>query len=249
MRCKLCASYSPYYNPAPHYSYGELRKVVENFFSIVDDVDIFTITGGEPLLHKDIGNVLNFIGEYRDRINIRLELITNGTILPGNEVLVALSDSGSSVILDDYGQSLSRNADNCEAALKEYGIAYTRRDYHSDNAYYNGWVDMAEFLDDPTNISEAKRKFDTCVQSVFVRAHPIIDGKIYVCSPYNRIRTLGKIKDQPSEYFDLLDESEPIEERKRQMIDFANIAYLSSCAYCKGWFETSERFKPAEQLP
>jgi organic radical activating enzyme len=123
MRCKLCASYSPYYNPVPHYSYGELCKVVENFFNIVDDVDIFTITGGEPLLHKEIGNVLNFIGEYRDRINIRLELITNGTMLPGNEVLAALSDSDSSVILDDYGQSLSRNADHCEVALKEYGMS------------------------------------------------------------------------------------------------------------------------------
>jgi hypothetical protein len=39
------------------------------------------------------------------------------------------------------------------------------------------------------------------------------------------------------------------EERKRQMIDFADIACLSSCAYCKGWFETSERFAPAEQMP
>lgn len=52
LKCKLCAGYSPYYNPQPHYSINRLSEILRRYFSIVDYVEKFTITGGEPFCMK-----------------------------------------------------------------------------------------------------------------------------------------------------------------------------------------------------
>ncbi|MEW6064001.1 MAG: radical SAM protein [Bacillota bacterium] len=51
LRCKLCGAYSPYYSPTPHWGYDDLAKSVIKYFEVVDYVEKFTLSGGEPLLH------------------------------------------------------------------------------------------------------------------------------------------------------------------------------------------------------
>ena len=40
-----------------------------------------TISGGEPLLHPDLGKLVEYLCTYGDRIGL-LEFITNGTMIP-----------------------------------------------------------------------------------------------------------------------------------------------------------------------
>ena len=50
LRCKLCAAYIPYNNKRKHYSIDSLKNNTRKYFEIVDEIDKYTISGGEPLL-------------------------------------------------------------------------------------------------------------------------------------------------------------------------------------------------------
>ena len=68
LKCKLCGAYSPYYsNPKPHWSLSQLKLYTDKYFEIVDYVEKMTISGGEPLLHPDLGKLVEYLCTY-DRI-------------------------------------------------------------------------------------------------------------------------------------------------------------------------------------
>jgi molybdenum cofactor biosynthesis enzyme MoaA len=90
---------------------------VRRFFEIVDTVSIFNIGGGEPLLNKCLPEFISFVGTYRQRIQKRFEVVTNGTIVPNDDLLQALCDNDAFVLLDDYGPNRSKNAQVVEDKL------------------------------------------------------------------------------------------------------------------------------------
>jgi organic radical activating enzyme len=249
LKCKICNVYAPYYSPVPHYAYDMLIDYIDRSFQIFESVDIFSISGGEPLLHEKLPEILDYLCQYRDRISNRLEVITNGTILPDNTLLKSMIKSGVSVLLDDYGTDLSKKAKNIAAKLGEHGIKYELRTQNREDMHFGGWVDLSEFSVEPKSIEDTKWLFDNCMLANELRCHPIIDGKIFVCSPYRRLHSLGKIPDNPKEYFDLFDDSLTLEEKKSCFAEFLALDNLSACAYCRGFLHDSPRFTPAEQLP
>lgn len=250
LKCKLCCSYAPYYNPVPHYSGETLRDYTRRFFELADTVDIFNIGGGEPLLNACLPEFIAYIGTHRHRILKRLEVVTNGTIVPNDALLQAMRDNHVFVLLDDYGSDRSKNVQAVADKLTTCGIAFNRRGNNSGDAYCDGWVDLSAFSETPKSKDATEWLSKNCVQANELRCHPIVDGKIFVCSSYRRCLILGRIEDDPNEYFDLLDDSVSLEEKKERLVKFLRRDVFSSCAYCNGWLPGSKRFVPAqEQLP
>lgn len=67
-RCNLkCKLY--YSNPKPHWSLSQLKLYTDKYFEIVDYVEKMTISGGEPLLHPDLGKLVEYLCTYGDRIH------------------------------------------------------------------------------------------------------------------------------------------------------------------------------------
>ena len=54
LKCKHCLAFIPYYKDPKNMSYEEAKKVLEIYFQVVDSVEHFTVTGGEPLLNVDL---------------------------------------------------------------------------------------------------------------------------------------------------------------------------------------------------
>lgn len=250
LKCRLCCAYVPYYaKPVPHYSCSEVTKAIKRFFELVDFTDICTLTGGEPFLHDMLPNILDYARQYRARIG-RLEVITNGTVLPSERLVQSLKAADARVLMDDYGPSLSVHASEIEEIFKESSVDCERR-YNSDTeqgAYCNGWVDLLHFSDNPVSDRQAKSLFSRCVQANELRCNPVISGKIYACPAYAFCVRQGKVKDDPQYFIDLLDDSLPLDVQKRKMKEFCQIDVLPSCAYCHGWLPESKRYVPAEQI-
>ena len=250
LKCKLCCSYAPYFDPVPHYSYETLTDYVQRFFTLVDTVSIFNIGGGEPLLNACLPDFIASLKPYRDRIHKRLEVVTNGTIVPNDHLLSVMRKNRVFVLLDDYGPDRSRAVQEVEDKLTAYGIDYNRRRNNSEKAYYDGWVDLSTFSETPKNAEDAVWLSKNCIQANELRCHPIVDGKIFVCPSYRRCLVLGRIADNPDEYFDLMDDTISIEEKKTRIVKFLKRDVFSSCAYCNGWLPDSKRYIPGEeQLP
>lgn len=98
LRCKLCAVYAPYYDKPFHPTYEFLVKCVDRYFEIVDHIKLFSVSGGEPLLRNDLSRIIDKVYTYVDRIE-RFEIITNGTIVPSDNIIESLSAFGKKLNL------------------------------------------------------------------------------------------------------------------------------------------------------
>jgi len=250
LKCKLCCAYAPYFpTPVPHYSFAELTGWIKRFFELADNVDIFTFGGGEPFLHENLAELVDFVGNYRERIG-RLEVITNGTILPSEKLIKSLKDANARVLLDDYGPKLSVKAPEIAEIFEKNDVNFEYR--HNSNtengAHCNGWFDVVHFLDEPVPYEDAKRLFDKCIQAHELRCHPVIDGKIYICPAYERCVRINKVPDDSEYFIDLSDNVTSLEEQKEKVKKYLEIDYIPSCAFCNGFCKDSKRYVPAEQL-
>lgn len=254
LKCELCCVYAPYFPPpGPYYPFQDLTEQIARFFEIVDFADIFTIAGGEPLLHKSLADIVDFVNQYRTRIG-RLEIITNGTLLPSERLIQSVKAANARFLVDDYGPELSIKAEEIEALLKERNVMHERRPNGDTEkgAHCDGWLDILHFSDEPISQHEAEKLFSKCMlgaePTTKVRCNPVVDGRVYVCSPYEFCLRNGKIEDDPRYYIDLTDRTQSVESQKEKAIEFLNIKVLPSCSYCNGFLLDGKRYVPARQL-
>lgn len=250
LKCKLCAGYSPYYNPQPHYSLDLLSDIIDRYFSIVDYVEKFTVTGGEPFLHEDLSRILEKIIEHKGQFG-KIEIITNGTLFPNKDLQTVLEKYGKQdgciiIMVDDYGE-ISTKVPNLEKYFKDNKIVHRIRIYHGDDAYCGGWVNFSDFSKKLNSEIEMIQKFQKCALPKMNFCFAIKKGEMHPCTFAHRIMELNLMPRNKSEYIDLFDDS-TVEQQKAKIRNILNIKYFSACAYCNGMCEDSQRYAPAEQL-
>ena len=109
LRCKLCLAFIPYYKDPRDTTLEEAKKVIKSYFQVVDTVKTFTVTGGEPIVNKDLDGILAELYSYKDQITGSIDFVTNGTLdIPSNVLDRFEKHSNCTrVILSDYGEDLS----------------------------------------------------------------------------------------------------------------------------------------------
>lgn len=251
LNCALCAAYAPYVTTtSAHFPFVHLKNSLAKFFEIVDYTDKFTITGGEPLLHPDFPNYLALFQQYAGKVGV-IEIISNGTVVPGRELLSIAEELGEgkvSFLIDHYG--ISKKIPELQRLFDENRIRYTIRDYHTQAAHCNGWVDFGD-------LTQKKRERQEEIEALYAKcAHPqklqfcfiIRDGIMYPCAPCEVCHELGVTTGNDHEYIDLFDDSLTVEEQRRKIRNIYAGKSLSACAYCNGMCDDSQRYTPAVQL-
>ncbi|WP_312811722.1 radical SAM protein [Sedimentibacter sp.] len=251
LRCKLCAGYSPYYNPQPHYSFERLSEILKRYFAIVDYVQKFTITGGEPFLHEELDKILIETIKYRKQFGM-IEIITNGTLFPSEKLKAVLEkyatkDGCITLLVDHYGE-LSKKIYELEQYFNKKDINHKIRIYYGENAHCGGWVNFGDFSKKLIFESQIIEKFEKCaIPSKLNYCLTIKNGEMHPCTFSHRIMELNLIERNKDEYIDLFDNN-TLEQQKEKILHLFNIKSLSACAYCNGMHDNSIRYVPAEQL-
>jgi organic radical activating enzyme len=247
LKCKLCAVSAPYYDIPPHFTFNELRGSIDVYFGTVDFVDKFTLNGGEPFLHKELPRIVDYLQAYSTQIGL-LEILTNGTIIPGTDLLTSLKSAASmDVMVNDYGKKISKANEVCDY-LSAAGISCRYREQHDDAVHCGGWVDLTDLSRKNRTPAETAEVYSKCAYPGPFNCFVIIGGKGYICGVYKRAEYLGIIPDNSGEYVDFRDRLESVELRREKIKNFKNRKYFSACAYCAGFCDDSPRFVPAEQL-
>lgn len=252
LKCKLCAVYAPYYKEPFHPTLEYLNQCIDQYFNIVERVRLFSISGGEPLLRNDLPLIINKIHQYENRID-RLEIITNGTIIPSDELIDSLQQFRIQLnfLVDDYGQDKSVNALAASVKFRKIdGASVTLRDYHSDEMHCGGWVNYGISVDSPQkSIEETKRLFSKCSYPQKLDfCTSMVNGKLYSCTQLRRLIEIGVLDPDPSEVFDLFDPNQSAESIWERIKALYDVDMLSACAYCNGICDDSIRYPAAEQL-
>ena len=221
-----------------------LVKDVDLFFSCVDHIMLFHVSGGEPFLYKHTADLIEYIDKnYGDRIDT-LRMVTNGTQVPKDEVLVKLSKYNVEITVDDYREAVPKFNDRFDQLvnkLEEYHIKY----------YINkadSWIDLAPERTDYSNWSDEllMKHRDSCSQSW----EELRDGKIYSCN-YAAYATVAGIAGEQDleETYDL---KKFTPEKKKELIEFrlgyTEKGYTNFCKKCRGFTpENSDEVEPANQ--
>lgn len=245
LNCRNCLNFNPFAKQFYVREWDELIKDVDLFFSCVDRVMLFHVSGGEPMLYKHTADLIEYIDvHYGDRIDT-LRTVTNGTIIPKEDVLQKLSKCKVEITVDDYRKAVPRfqeNFDRLVCKLQEYNINY----------YVNrvdSWIDLAPERTDYTHLTEAEleKHREDCNQSW----QELRDGKLYSCNyaAYATVAGIAGAQDL-EEAFDLSTFSE---RQKKELVEFrlgyTEKGYTNFCRTCRGFTaENLEEVEPAIQV-
>lgn len=232
LKCKLCLAYIPYYDKYVNMRIDEVKKILSNYFSIVDEVEIFCITGGEPLLNTNLEQILLEISKYEKYISKDIILITNGTIKISPKILKAFQTIDKmKVIVNNYGEISKYSQENYEI-LKEYHIKSILNT--EDNRH--GWINCRDHslkhLEENSIIKQANScDFFTGKKYVIKR------GSLYTCTRSAYRIQEGIISNNKDDFIDLTDNLMPKEILKERLKILMDLKHTNSCAYCGGLTE------------
>lgn len=243
LRCKLCLAYIPYYKEFKHMYYEEMKIVLKNYFSLVDSVEKFSITGGEPLICPDLIPNLNEVLKYSNQIEKEIILISNGTIKVSEELISILKkDSKFKVIINHYGE-LSKYAQTNYEILKSAQINVIL--YDENNRY--GWIDCRNHTLKHKTKQEIEKQASSC--AFFTgKKYVIKNGILYTCTRAAYRIQENLIPSTPEHYINLLEAEKKIPEERNKILNWDRESFTVSCAYCDGLTENSKKYIAAEQL-
>lgn len=248
LKCKYCGAYIPYFKKQTDRSVNELLSDIDKYFEIVDYVNHFAVSGGEPLMYKELPELFDGLLKHIDKIG-RVEIVTNGIIVPSEELLNVLEKYGDKfyrVMIDNYGSDISKKVSESVAAFSNHNLSTMVRDYCSENMFCGGWVDMG--------LLERKKHSRESTEEVMSKCNflerefcfMIVNGIMDPCL-ITAMNELG-LEVNPNEYIDLYDDTMTIDEKREKIRRIQNSKYLDMCSYCNGLCKDSVRIKPGEQL-
>lgn len=244
LNCKNCLNFNPFAKQFYVREWRDLIKDVDLFFSCVDRIMLFHISGGEPLLYKHTADLVEYIDKYYGNRIDTLRTVTNGTLVPKDDVLEKLSRCKIEITVDDYREAVPQFKERFKQLIEkldEYHIKYYINkadswiDLDPERTNYSGW---------PEEQLEEHR--ESCSQSW----QELRDGKLYSCNYAAYATVAGIAGEQDSE--EVYDLSEFTKEKKKELVEFrlgyTTKGYTNFCKKCRGFtLENSEKIKPAQQ--
>lgn len=230
LKCEACLNFNPYADKFYTRPIDKIKEDIDLFFKHVDKVMTFHVSGGEPMLYPNIGEVIEYLdNNYGDRIHT-FRTVTNGTVVPSDELLKTLSKCNIEVTVDDYREAVPQYKEKFEILLGKL-VDYKVKFYifKVDN-----WIDLAPLQTDYFDWNEEQLEihFDMCCQSW----NEFRDGKIFSCN-YDGYATVAGINEiQKEEIYDL---TQHTVEKNKELVEFRlgynSKGYTNLCKHCRGF--------------
>lgn len=227
LKCEKCGEFNPYLagkGKAFMLDAESLSRDIYKIAKAVNKIKIVQVAGGEALLHKDLFLLLSYVCAIP---NIeKIELVTNGTVIPDEIVLDLLKNFRSKIVvlISDYSAS---GIDNC-AVLQMFEKSQINYRVMRDMR----WQDRSDVSDKKLNEENLKFIASNCAsfrkQPFFILINGIISA--HCCTAGSILHYLS-IHDECGEYYkDIRTISD--ENMLGQLEKIHTVDYLPMCNYC-----------------
>jgi len=237
LRCKKCCNLMPYHKNPVEFSYDNVLQDIEDLQEIVKKIKCLQLIGGEPLLFKELPQLLEYLKKARKIKTILL--VTNGTIIPSSELLVALKHRKIHVFISNYIR-LNTKINEVFALCRQHGI----------NVRLEGlvWRDMGGGANKQRSCKENQQIFDKCYRE----CHELFNGEYHLCSRSSNATFIGMVERKESDYADIRHSGDKKKRKNakrnlRQLLQ--RIKYITACEHCMGNRDDNPIIVEAEQLP
>lgn len=243
LRCEACLNFTPYMKHFDERPWEQIQADVDTFFSCIDYIMLFHISGGEPMLYPHMKKLVEYIDtNYRKKIHI-LRTVTNGTVLPKPELLDALAEHNVEVTVDDYREAVPDSVETFSKLLERLEKHQVKYEINK----VDEWIDLAPLTTHHEDWSEQRlqNQFESC----HVPWQELRDGKLFSCNYASYAMVAGLAKTDETEYFDLRSYTP---EKRKELIEFRmgyNVkGYVEFCKNCSGYIDINpNKVEPAKQ--
>jgi organic radical activating enzyme len=240
LKCRDCNFFVPYFNkekPSLDLTFEDFKKEFSNLTGIINTVRRFMLLGGEPLLNHELPEMVAEI--CRSNKVAVLEIVTNGTINPSDELLDVLKEYRDKVYFHISNYSVN---EPIKPLLHHESLLKLLKD---NNVKYQMSTDMHWYREEPIkeqsySTEQLKAMFADCWAKRVFQVH---NGKMAVCPRTSGAYEIGIVPLIEGQYIDL--RSFAGENLQKQFIDFYHRDYLDGCRYC---IRSEEEVPPALQL-
>ncbi|MCL2187603.1 MAG: 4Fe-4S cluster-binding domain-containing protein [Defluviitaleaceae bacterium] len=228
LKCKDCCALVQYYENPVDVETASVIQSIDRAFELIDNVRIVNIIGGEPLMVKNLSQIIDKLSQYNERIG-SLEIITNGTIVPNDEVVAAMKRANMTIRISDYG-GLAKNKDETYKKLTDNGVRCNIRKIWS-------WTVNKAFTDGSTDGEKTFHNCDAfCAQ--------VLNGKLYYCSFVAHGDALRGFPHDENNYVDLFSDKVTKEVVKDYI---KRTSAMPACQFCTGVNNANEPIPAAIQ--
>lgn len=242
LNCVNCNMFISHVAKPADMDFEDLRRNFDIFFDSVDYVYEYTLLGGEPFVHRNLTEIISYMGDtYGERIG-KINLISNGTIVPDDEVMQAMRKYCVTVHISDYTCSVpyDKKLKEVTKRLSQWGIEY----YVIPN---NTWKDIV-YPKDTYTAADPKKHMLLCGHST----HSVDNGRLYWCDPAFAAERFTGFCTREGDFLDL----EENRKRNNKFEASANIiryllgdvnerGYMSICEKCAGVGRDNDRIVSA----
>lgn len=254
LNCAYCGTLMPEFKKrglSKHIALEQIKEEIRAVFEIYDFIEDVTISGGEPLMHPELDEIINYCLSFRKQYK-NLRIFTNGTIVPKDSLvdLIVENRNTLSLVIDDYGPTLSKQVTKIVNIMEQYGIHVRVNCYHGNEQHCGGWIDYGS----PSTYRNYSAEY---VQSMYQNCHVaqyrcigVFNGKMTNCCWAVFGNELGymPLPSGENQLINLLDCSVSIEKKKEIASNFGKNP-LWACQYCNGFdVENSKRYPAGVQV-
>lgn len=235
LKCRDCANFAPFaLKDNLRYSLDNIKNDLDRILGFFEEVDTFHIQGGEPFLYTDLKELLYYCKTKFGSILKSIQIATNGTIIPDNEVLKALKGTDTVVRISNY--PMQNKADELAEILDTEGIRHRTYNFANLEGEWSltGGIDYMVSEDEDVKEKVYKCVWNTC--------YMIENGIVGRCARSIPARTLQKMDVKERDYI-ILDGVYSMAEISRY---FMFVESMECCRHCKG--SIGEPIPPAIQI-
>lgn len=231
LKCRDCNLFIGYAKQHADMKLWDLQRNFDTFFDSVDFVYEYTLLGGEPFIHVELEKILSYLmGKFHNRIG-KVNLISNGTVVPGDNVLELMKKYEMIVHISDYTQSVKY-----EKKLAEVINTFLKKGIEHYVIPNNTWKDVRYPVKEFTTDNPREHML-LCGHST----HSVGNGKLYWCDPAFAAECFTGFKALEDDSLDLVRNKETntkyqatLNILKYMLGDVNERGYMSICEKCAG---------------
>ena len=228
LKCEYCNNLMPYFKEKACDSLAEkIMENVEKVTNVAGKILFLEIVGGEPLLHKNLEQILQGIAD-NDKVE-KIVIVTNGTVIPNEAVTNLLKKYNVLIRVSDYG-------------YLERIVRFVR--YAEENEL-NIWVTASDWMY-PGNLEKREAStYELCkqVEACFftMQCKYMYEGKIFHCARAASLYALGYLGEEEG-----LDVQNLTEKKLRDF--YLKTYYSGACKYCYLFTDKTKTISPGKQM-
>ena len=250
MRCEACNNMMQYFSKETYYTctLNGILASLETLFKVIDSVRWVRIIGGEPLLFKDLAQVVWYLRES-PKVKV-FDIVTNATIDFKEDVLNALKGTHKALVsISDYKVSsnltIPLRQESIIKNLKQHKIAHCILWSDEDNK----WFDPGRIYKRNRSKQEIVKNFRACMMSCVsvMSAEGVKDsslaklGAAFICPIASSLSRLKGLQEFKGDFIDFAAAS------KERVIEFYTQDFFKVCDYCHNMWEEKRSIPIATQ--